>query len=284
MTATTTETALATREESTGELQPSQAEASAQHEIQSAVILARRFPRDEDRAFGALMKSCRRPSFACDVTYSFPRGGTTISGPSVYLAREFARLWGNIRYGGQIVVDVDDLRTVRGWAWDLETNAYVCQESSFSKLIQRKNKRTGETQWIEPDERDLRELTNKHMALCVRNCLLGILPSDMVDDAIAEARKTLEDKAAQDPDATRKAIVKSFVGIGVTADNLKAYVGRPLEQCGPEELAELRRVFKSIKDGHTTWVEVAAARSTKADETAARLAEKAKERQPGEDG
>ena len=293
-------TALAVREEQTHELQPAAGEAAAQHEIQSAIIVARRFPRNEDAAFERLMRSCKRPSFAADVAYSFPRGGSTVTGPSVYLAREFARVWGNIRHGAHVVSDDDERRTIRAFAWDLETNTKCESEVTFKKLVQRKQWENGQkvTRWVEPDERDLRELSNKHAAICKRNCLLELLPPDMVDDALRQADETLQSSAAEDPDATRKAVIKAFTGVGVSVENLEAYLGHKLQQSQPSELVELRKLYKSIKDGSTTWVEIAAAKAasaTKADGLAEKLKGKKKpespeasaptaERLPGQEG
>src|SRR5262249_52625590 len=145
MSTATEETALATRDEFSMELAPSAAVEAARQEVQAAVIVAKRFPRNEDAAFQQLMKSCARPTFAGDVTYSFPRGGSTVTGPTVYLAREFARLWGNIRHGCDVVAEDEEERTIRAWAWDLQTNVKVSHDVTFKKLIQRKDKRSGET-------------------------------------------------------------------------------------------------------------------------------------------
>jgi PAS domain-containing protein len=61
------------------------------------------------------------------------------------------------------------------------------------KLIQRKIKgsKTGETEWIAPDERDLLELTNRQNAKAVRNCILQVLPKDYILDAMDTAKETL---------------------------------------------------------------------------------------------
>src|ERR1700747_3455088 len=99
MTVATEKTALAPRTEQTSELAPTASAAEKQFEIQSAIIIARRFPRNEDQAFEKLMRACRRLSFAEDAAYAFPRGDQKVEGPSVNLAREAARVWGNIRHG-----------------------------------------------------------------------------------------------------------------------------------------------------------------------------------------
>lgn len=244
------ETGLTTTQEFSSELAPTAAAAEKQFEIQSAIVLAKRFPRDEDQAFQKLMKACGRTSFAEEAEYSFPRGGQMVKGPSVSLAREAARVWTNIRYGLSIVRDDSGSRQIQGWAWDLETNTKITAEDDFRKLVFRKGKG-----WIEPDERDLRELTNRRGAILIRNCILQVIPKDLVEDARDAATNTLKSNAAKDPDAARKKILIAFSELNVTAEMLAAYLGHPVAQSSPAEIADLRAVYKSISDGNTTWAD-----------------------------
>lgn len=239
---------LTTTTEFSSELAPTAAAAEKQFEIQSAIVLAKRFPRDEDLSFQKLMKACGRTTFAEDAEYSFPRGGQSVKGPSVFLAREAARVWTNIRYGLTITRDDSNSRQIQAWAWDLETNTKISAEDDFRKLIFRKGKG-----WIEPDERDLRELTNRRGAILIRNCVLQILPKDLIEDALSKCRETLRTNAAQDPDAARKKILLAFSELNVSAEQLAAYLGHPVAQSSPAEIADLRAVYKSISDGNTTW-------------------------------
>lgn len=264
----TEETGLATTHEFSGELAPTAAAAEKQFEIQSAIVLAKRFPRDEDQAFQKLMKACNRSSFAEDAEYSFPRGGQPVKGPSVFLAREAARVWTNIRYGLTITRDDQNSRQIQAWAWDLETNTKISAEDDFRKLIFRRGKG-----WIEPDERDLRELTNRRGAILIRNCVLQILPKDLIEDALATCRETLRSNVAKDPDSARKKILVAFSELNVTAEMLAAYLGHPVAQSSPAEIADLRAVYKSISDGNTTWADYVNGNS---EATAADLAQKTK--------
>ena len=242
------------------ELSTTAAVSSAQHEIQSAIIIAKRMPRNEAMCFQKLMTASMRPSFAEDAEYRFPRGkkedGTPnyVTGPSVNLAREAARIWGNIRFGLSVVRDDDETRLIRGWAWDVETNTKVEVEDDFQKLIQRKQK-GGETKWVIPDERDLRELTNRRGAILLRNAILQVLPKDLIEDALMQCGRTREEGATKDPDATRKRLIVDFGSIAVTVEMLEKKLGHPFAQSTGKELAELRGICKSIMDGHTTWAE-----------------------------
>jgi hypothetical protein len=254
---------LAIREEQTAELQISGAQANAQHEIQSAIIIAQRFKRNEDSAFQKLMKSASRASFSEDALYSFPRGGSTVSGPSVNMAREAARIWGNIRYGMEVLRDDEESRLIRAFAWDVETNTKVSADDDFSKLIQRKDKATGTTKWISPDERDLRELTNRRGAILVRNCILQLLPKDLIEEAMEKVRETLRSGAQADPDASRKNMIVKFGELNITPEMLELKLGHAIGLCTPDEVAELRTIYASIRDGNSSWTEYTTQKSEK---------------------
>jgi hypothetical protein len=247
------------QQDTAGELMQARSTALAQSEIQGAIILAKRFPRNEDASFQSMLRACRRTGFADAAEYEFPRGKDNegksrfVSGPSAKFAREFARCWQNVRYGTIVTRDDKEERTITSYAWDVENNLYKESSATFKKLVQRKVR--GTTEWIAPDERDLRELNNKYGAIGERNCLLSIIPQDMIEDCIRQARETLESEAKQDPDQSRKRILAAFDLINVTVPMIEEYLGHNLQQCSPAELAELRRIWKSIEEGNSTWTE-----------------------------
>jgi len=240
------------------ELATAGAASGAATEVQGAIMVAMRFPRDEDVAYGTIIKACQRPTFQQKAVYSYPRGGTTISGPSVNLAREFARAWRNIRYGFLVVSETEDSCHVRGYAWDMETNTKIEQDASFKTLIYRKNKG-----WIKPDEREKRELINKHGAIAERNCLLKILPADMVEDVVAEIRKNQAKGIRNDMEQHRKAIVGAFATINVTSEQLESFLTHPLTEITAECLMQLREIYTAIHDGSARWADY---HKTKTDE------------------
>ena len=243
--------------EQAAELAAVSAASKERAEIESAMIIAKRMPRNEADAFQRLMKASQRPSFAEDANYTFPRGGQDVTGPSVNLAREAARTWGNIRHGLRVLREDESSRTIMGWAWDLESNTKIEAEDHFEKLIQRRNKQTGKTDWVEPDERDLRELTNRRGAILVRNCILQLLPKDLIEDALYQCGKTLQNAAQSDPDATKKRLLSDFGRINVSVAMLEGVLGHPFDQSSPKELADLRAIHNSIAAGNSTWAEYA---------------------------
>jgi len=218
--------------------------------IEAAVILSKRFPRNEEKAYAGIMRACKRPSFAEDAVYAFPRGDKTVTGPSINLAREAARLWGNIRFGWDVVTLTDDTVKIRAWAWDMETNTYNSIEDEFARLVYRKK-----GGWVVPDERDLRELTNRRSAIAVRNCLLQLIPKDFVEDAMAQSSLTAKGKAEKDIGETIKGTIKAFQTLNVSVEELERYLGHDLKSATPDELVQLQQIGKAIKDGQATKAE-----------------------------
>jgi len=223
--------------------------------VRVAAQMAMINPRKPMAARAELLESCQRPGFASAAEYSFPRGGKTIRGPSVDLAREGARCWGNIQYGFSVVSQSATEIHLQGFAWDLQANLRIEMEDRFRRLQQRTDRNTGETKWVEPDERDLRELVNRKGALLVRNCLLQVLPPDLVDEAVDRSRKTLQAVAknavAKNPKETAKGLVDAFAPLGVTVEMLEDRLGHNLEVITAEEYAELVTVGKSLRDGQS---------------------------------
>jgi hypothetical protein len=246
----TEETALTITHEKSFELAQSASMAKETAEVQAAIIIAKKFPRDETEAFEKLTKSCNRLSFAEKARYKFPRGDKDVIGPSVHLAREAARLWKNIEYGFSVVRDDDSTRVIRAKAWDKESNNIVFMDDSFGKLIYRKK-----TGWTKPDECDLRELTNRRGAILVRNCILQLLPIDIVEESMSAVQETLSISVKKDPDTAKARIVSAFASISVTTEMLEGKLGHPVATCSPEEIISLREIWQSIADGDSKWTD-----------------------------
>lgn len=256
------------------------AAAREQHEIQSAIISAKRFPRNETDANTAIMRACQREGLADDALYSFPRGGKSVEGPSVYLAREMARMWGNLRAGLRVVEGDDDYVHIKGYCFDAQTNFYVEMEDKVRALIQRKDKRDGTTKWVKPDERDLRELVNKRGAVLIRNAILQVIPADITAAAQKVCKDTLKKKAANELKESREDVVRrmgfAFDGVGVSAEMLERKLGHKLSLITDAEVVELTTIHKSIKDGHSKRGEHFEF-ETKADELTKSLKKESKE-------
>src|SRR5690606_21535873 len=82
---------------------PSQAtqveQARAVAETQAAVLVAQNIPRSLSRAVQDMTETCQQKALAERAFYRYSRGGAPVTGPTIHLARELARCWGNVTYG-----------------------------------------------------------------------------------------------------------------------------------------------------------------------------------------
>ncbi|GAS98789.1 uncharacterized protein RMCC_5754, partial [Mycolicibacterium canariasense] len=90
-------------------------------EVQAAVVVSRSNPRDDAAAEREMESVCRRPEMAEQAFYQVDRTFR----PSVHLARELARIWGNLDYG---VKELDrdgqqGVSEVLAFAWDVQKNS-----------------------------------------------------------------------------------------------------------------------------------------------------------------
>lgn len=230
--------------------------ATAQATVQAELTVALARPRDEVVAWTMLEKSCQRPRFASMATFSFPRGGKTVSGPSVVMAREIARCWGRLNSGIDVIAEDETHMTVQGWAWDLQTVRRVVYTQRVKKTQQRVNRQTGETTWVEVDERDKMELAFRVGAKLERNAILRLVPQDVIDDALDLCRQTETRSSAGDIEQNRdqvlRATASSFSKYGVTRKMIEAWLGHDMETVNEEELQKLREIFRGLKEGELT--------------------------------
>lgn len=199
---------------------------SAMATVELQMRMAMSFPRRPDDIHGLVAVSCANPEFADVALYSFPKGGTTVSGPSVKLAEEMARHWGHVNSGFFVVMDSEDQRTIRAWAWDLQTNYRRDSDITFAKKVQRR--RNGQTVWETPDEKDLQMLTMAKAAVGVRNMLLALMPDQLKRDAVSWCRQTLQKKDATDPEAFKKKMIATFARLGVTPGTIADLIGKDI--------------------------------------------------------
>jgi len=123
-------------------------------EVQAAMIIAKRFPRDEARAFDKILRSCQRQGLAEQSEYTYPRGGQKIVGPSIRLAEAIAQNWGNVDYGIIELSNNNESSEMMAYAWDLETNTRVTK--IFTVKHWRDTKQGG---YALNDSRDIYETT-----------------------------------------------------------------------------------------------------------------------------
>ena len=67
--------------------------------VLASIWIAKQFPRDLAEVTARMNQACSRLTLAQSATYAFPRGGTTVEGPSIRLAEALIGAWGNAEAG-----------------------------------------------------------------------------------------------------------------------------------------------------------------------------------------
>lgn len=249
-------------------------------EIQSALVIAKKFPRDEARAWNKILTACKRPSLAEHAIYSYSRGGNTIEGPTIRLLETVARYWGNIEYGLIEVERTDTESRVMAYAWDLETNTKRTILFTVEHVRVAKNDAGVKVSTKLVDPRDVYEMMANFGSRRVRACLEGVIPDDIVESARAECENTILGGAkADDPDQIKK-ILAGFAGLGVTGDEVAEYLGHPTTVVTPAEQSKLRKLYAALRDGMVKR-EDAFPKTVKAKES--NLAKAKKEKEPAKE-
>jgi hypothetical protein len=238
---------------------------NAKARIQSAYVMAMQKPRNQDESRDRILHACKRPAFAEKVEFSKPVNGKQIKGPSIRFAELALREWGNVFCEAQVLYEDTDIRRSRVSIIDLETNASFGKEIQVTKNIERKNGKDREiiSERVNTNNEKVyivratdEEMHNKEAAAiskAIRNEGLRVIPSDIIDEAIEVAHKTLRERDAKDPDAAKKKVLDAFSEIGVKPKDIETYLKHKTDAITPRELEELRGVYRAIKDGEATW-------------------------------
>lgn len=214
-------------------------------EVQAAMVIAKRFPRDEVEAFNRILKSCQRKTLAEQSMYEYPRGGQKVTGPSIRLAEALAQNWGNLDYGIVELEQNNGESQVMAYAWDLETNTR--QSKIFSVPHIRATKHGNKTL---TDPRDIYEMVANQGARRLRACILGVIPGDVIDSAVEQCQLTLRG-ANPEPLIDRvRNMVKAFEDkFSVTKEMLEEYIGCNSTAFSENDFIRLRNIYSSLKDG-----------------------------------
>lgn len=212
-------------------------------EMQAQIYLAKQFPRDQRKATDQILTACQRPGLASVAVYSYARGGSSISGPSIRLAEEICRDWGNIECGWNELERLEDSSKLRAFAWDKETNVL---KTLFFFVPHYRSTKAGRKRIT--DERDLYELLANQAARRMRNCILALIPGDVVDAAVAQCERTMVTSCEINSETIKK-LVEAFSAFGVTKRQIETRIQRNLDSITPAQFVRMREIYTSLKDG-----------------------------------
>ena len=230
-------------------------EARAVAEVKAQVLMARQFPRDGASSVDRILKECERPTLAEAAVYSFPRGGSTITGPSIRLAEVLARNWGNCTFGYEVLErkegwgKIPGCSIIRAYAWDLETNTYVSRQFEVKHWRQ-----TSSGGYALKEDRDIYELESNMASRRMRACILQMIPGDVTQAAVNACRKTessgLSERMKDKNERAKivKATVAAFEKLGVHITDLEEMLHSKQDDWTADTMLKLKEILNAIKD------------------------------------
>lgn len=214
-------------------------------EVQAAMIIAKKFPRSQVDAFNRIMQACQRKSLAECAVYEYPRGGQKVSGPSIRMAEVLAQNWGNMDFG---IVELERGKgesQVMAYAWDLETNT---RQTKVFTVKHWRDRKDGKGSAL-TEERDIYEIVANQGARRVRACILGIIPGDIVDNALVECEETMK-RGEKEPlaDRIRNMVFVFSSEFNVSKAQIEKRFQHNVESLSENEMVSLKKIYRSLKD------------------------------------
>lgn len=223
-------------------------------EAQGKLVIAKQFPRNEQLAYAKAMEACKRKSLAEKAMYSYPRSGSTVSGPSIRLAEELARCWGNIDFGIKELSQKDGESEMQAYCWDMETNTMSSQTFVVAHV---RDTKKGQVKLTE--QRDIYENNANMAGRRLRARILAVLPPDLVEAAVNECKKTLAgNNDIPLIDRVNKMVV-AFGKFGIKIDAIERRLNRKIDTMNNEDISEYIGIYNSLKDGNSSvsdWFDV----------------------------
>ena len=212
------------------------------------IATAKAYPRNVRRAIdNAIVLVTMDEETAQTCTYSLPRGGKTITGATIHLAKILAQNWGNLRIEAKVIDISQKQITSQAIAFDLENNLAIKVEVKRS-ITDRNGKRFND---------DMITVSgNASNAIAMRNAILSVIPKAVVDKVYKEAIKKITGDISDNTKlmAKRKAVMDGFKDVyGVSETEVLKVIGKAsIDHIGADELTVLIGLAQAIKDGDTS--------------------------------
>ncbi len=232
-------------------------------EVQGAIIVAQQVPRDETAALEKMIDSCKQVYLAERAFFRYPKGKVFneetrkweknfVTGPSVHLARELARIWGNIQYGVKELRrdDAAGESEMMAYAWDVQTNTRT--EMGF--IVKHLRDKGGGQEKI-TDLQDIYTNNANSGARRVRECIYAILPPWLTEKAKIRCTQTNADGGGKPLPERISAMLAWYMTRGVRQEQLERKVGRRVATWTGQDIAILTPVWRSLEAGETTVAE-----------------------------
>jgi len=229
-------------------------------EVSAIYQIALSNPRDDEAIHQKVMKACQNLTLAESALYTFRRGGTLISGPSIRLIETIASKYGRLNYGWKILgpvptgpdgsVDTIALSNagyseVGVWCIDME----ALNINGQGLIIPHVRKAHGKKELIDsPDDvyYHVANLAVRRMRKQVERCLDFALITDavrQVGETLKHGHKTpLKERIGK----MLEAFSKDFK---VTREQIEARMQCAADSIDETQMVHLRGIYTSLKDG-----------------------------------
>lgn len=215
--------------------------------IDTQIATAKAYPRNIKRSTdNALAIATLDVETAKTCTYSVPRGGKAITGPSVHLAKILAQCWGNMRVEAKVVAIEHGQITSEAVCFDLENNLAIKTQVKRS-IIGRAGRFND----------DMITVTgNAANAIAMRNAILSVIPRAIVDKVYNASKSTITGDVSDETKliAKRKQVLDALKDTySVTEAEILKAVGKAAQShLTADDLITLIGIGTAIKDGDTT--------------------------------
>lgn len=232
------------------------------------ISTAKAYPRSIKRSIeNALAIVTLDQETAATCTYAVPRGGKSIQGPSVHLAKILAQTWGNMRVEAKVIAVEGKTLTSQAIAFDLENNLAIKVE--VKRSIMTKQGRMND---------DMIVVTgNAANSISLRNAVLSVIPRAIIDKVYNAAKQRITGDISDSTKliAKRKQVLDKLKDTyGVTEQEVLFTINKAsIDHIVGDDILILIGIGQAIKDGDTT-VELAFRSNKKTDTRSAAQAEK----------
>lgn len=213
-------------------------------EVQAAMVIAKKFPRNPVEATDRILQACSRPTLAEGALYSYNRGGTDVTGPSIRLAEALAQAWGNMQFGVRELEQRKGESIIEAFAWDVETNTKQLKIFTVPHI---RHSSRGQKKLEDP--RDIYEVVASSGARRLRACILGVIPGDVIEAAQRQCEVTLSTHADTSPESIKRMLDIFNEEFGVTTEQIQTYLGRRPDTMLPAQYVQMRKIYASLRDG-----------------------------------
>ena len=256
---------------------PLVAQAEAREKVRFLIALKR--PRNWDEVRVKLLNAIERPGWAGvpgndkeknwgAAWYDKPIGAG-VEGFSIRFAEEAMLCMGNIDVATITLYEDERMRQLQLVVLDLENNNSYPSSISLEKTVIRKKLRKGETSPFLPvinsygdvnykmpaSQDDMTQKQASEISKAMRTGIMRILPGWIKAECRTRILELRRGAVAKDPDGFRKKLVDGFAVLNVMPSDLEKLLGCTLAKASPDQLADLRDLWKSITNGNQTFAD-----------------------------